>query len=690
MDQQQDYGTAPAATSSFRPDIQGLRAVAVLIVVLYHVGLVTGGYIGVDVFFVISGFLMGGLLMREATETGRVRLWNFFSRRGRRLLPALALTTVATLLLASTLGPFGEVLDATTSTARATSTFFANLRLYNLSGNYFAGATESNPLLHTWSLSVEEQFYFGLPALLGAVCLLCIGRRRFIKPWFVAALSAVSIVSLVVNVLMVNGHWRVHGIWRPQQFAFFHPIARVWEFAAGVLLAAWASRTVRTQASPTTSAARRVAPALAGIAIISLIAGTVMFGKGTAFPGYAAVLPVAAAVLLLQFGRELAPLRWLLECRPAVWLGNLSYGWYLWHWPLIVIARYRWGNNRLALCLAAIVALALALGTYHGVEEPFRRNKRIRGVWAATLIIVCVGVPFGVARLVSRANLSEWTEQHRTYLLGPNPAVQPNEPSAAANGGRLQVHYSPSGPDAANAPRVVLLGDSHARGMTKAFGDLFAPGGVEFESAFKNGCNFLIGPTSDPDACLTWQKRNLEKLLADPPDAVILAGYVTGRVTGVKRGLPSWFGVHDEQGNRAETPERAMALYELGLRNVVETLNKLGTTVIVISSEPDYVHGPFDDTSLLDQLRNSVRPGNFRQSLEAARERTAGVLAIERRIAKAAERMIVIDPIPLLCGADCSQWVDGELLYLDNDHLTYAGAKRLAEALLPVLQGLRS
>ena len=689
MDLQQDDRAAATLASSFRPDIQGLRAIAVLIVVLYHAGLVTGGYIGVDVFFVLSGFLMGGLLLGEAQSTGRVRLWVFFSRRARRLLPALAVTTTVTVLLAAAIGPFGEVLISTTSTARATSTFFANLRIYGLSGNYFAGDAEQNALLHTWSLSLEEQFYFGLPLLLLMLCAVLFRRRAALTVWFLSVMTVISLGSLILNYLMVNRRWRVQGIWQPQQFAFFNPFTRIWEFAVGVLLVAWAAHRSRGVGNARIVLPVAVRQILAVVALVALITATFVYGKNTAFPGVAAILPVTATVILLEFGRDLLPVRRLLGWQPVVRLGDLSYGWYLWHWPLIVFARYRWGENPFAFSLAALVALVLAAFSHRFVEEPFRRNKRITGVWAAVLIVICVAVPYSVGRQVARSNESQWRRNLRTYSMGPHPDLPAGEPTVAANGGRLQVHYTPTGPDAANAPRVVIVGDSHARGVTKAFGDRFAPQGFELELLYRNGCNFLSGPTVDPKLCAAWQRSTLQNLLAHPPAIVILAGYANGRISGWRHNQPDRFRVFDERGRRAQTSVEAYNLYERGLRNVVDALNRVGTKVILLSSEPDFPTSPFDRTSLLAVLRGRVRPTDAHLSLETARLRSAELLVTERRVAATTEHLIVVDPIPLLCTTGCSQWVDGELVYLDTDHVTYAGAMRLADGMLPILQGLR-
>jgi hypothetical protein len=225
--------------------------------------------------------------------------------------------------------------------------------------------------------------------------------------------------------------------------------------------------------------------------------------------------------------------------------------------------------------------------------------------------------------------------------------------------------------------------------MTKAFGDRFAPEGFEFESIFLNGCPLLRGPSFDPGFCAAWQTETLAKLLANPPNAVILAGYVNGRVSGWRHDTKTWFRIFDEHGRRARTSIEAYNLYERGLRNVVDALNRVGTRVILVSSEPDYPTSPFSRTSLLAVLRGRVRPTNAHLSLETARARTAELLATEHRVAASSEHLIVVDPIPLLCTAECSQWVDGTLLYVDTDHLTYDGAMRLADGLLPILQGLR-
>ncbi len=265
----------------WRPDVQGLRGVAVLLVVAYHAGgPISGGYIGVDVFFVVSGFVIGGLLAREL-GTGTVSLGRFYACRARRLMPALALVLVTVAAATTFLGPLGTV-DRARGTARAAALVFANGYLYQYAGDgYFDDAAEANPLLHTWSLSVEEQFYLVLPVVL-VVAWRWRGRRGA-----QIAIGALCSVSLLLSVLFTTDAVPDR-IPRPEALAFYVPFTRTWEFGVGVALAL---------------AGRRTWPPVLGVVGIVVVLGSAIgFDDGSAFPGYAALGPVIGTALLDRHG----------------------------------------------------------------------------------------------------------------------------------------------------------------------------------------------------------------------------------------------------------------------------------------------------------------------------------------------------------------------------------------------------
>ncbi len=656
--------TAPG----FRPDIQGMRALAVLIVVLYHIDLVPGGYVGVDVFFVISGFLMGGLLLLEADSSGRVSLQNFFTRRSRRLLPALAVTVLATLLMSFFIVQARGSFRTANQTATGASLFGANLRLFQLSGDYFAPSAERNPLLHTWSLSVEEQFYFAVP-LLVAVAYLLVGKRRpLARRALIVVIAGAGVLSLGLNIAFTNRGANVAGISRPQDFAFFGPFTRVWEFAAGILLAAW---TLRLRSNTTRSGAptnQGVYTVVAFAGVGTIIAATVIFDDTTAFPGYAAIVPVIGTVLLLASAPHATGLRAVLSSRPAVVTGDLSYGWYLWHWPLIVFCRALWGDGTVGLIAAALVSLVVAALSYRFIEERFRRDQRIVGRRAVALGVCCIIIPVAVSLIGTRIAARAESRLNTAYdLRGKVPPNNPPDP------GQLLV---------------TLVGDSHARELSPALVELLGERGISAVTRVEPGCELLIGVSHDPEKCTSWQQSTLRALLTDRPDIVVIASYTAGRTTGIHSGIRWESRLRDPTGRRARTETEALEIYRVGLTAAVDQLTGAGIEVIIVSSVPDFWTTPFDHVSTFDVLVGRDAPHNEQRPITEIRQRNGGILAVEQAIAAENPNLHIIDPVPILCSTVCQQVDNGTVLYRDTDHVSQAGATRLAQAVLTQIRAI--
>jgi peptidoglycan/LPS O-acetylase OafA/YrhL len=667
-----------AGVRSHRLDIQGLRGVAVLVVVLFHAGLLPGGYIGVDVFFVISGFLIGGLLLSESAATGRVDLRRFFARRARRLLPALALVTSATLAMSLFVVGVGTPLSSVSSTAKAASLFVGNLQLYRASNDYFAPAAEDNPLLHTWSLSVEEQFYFVVPMLLALTCVFFSAKKIRTSTVFLAVLAVGALISFALSVLMVNQQWAPAGIDSPVPLAFFGPMTRAWEFAAGVFLAAYISR------QPSDSNQHRpswLPPLLGGTGALLLSISVLLLDKESRFPGLAALGPVVATALLLAAAPHSKALNRFLEFSPLRRIGDVSYGWYLWHWPLIVMARLLWGDSAALALVAASVGLLLAGITYRLLEQPLRRNHRISGGQAALLAAVCIATPLSVGLGVDRLNslaserLADQLEvlafQSAMPASWPLPCESRGEPGC--EGGETSLTRS-----------AVLVGDSHAVAFAPAFSEGLSNAGYQFGLLSQGGCPFLSGSSGTPPRCSEWQDATLDTLLQYPPSVVVIGGYTAGRVTQLNSGDEGDHQMYDASGNRAETDEQALALYRIGLETVVRELTAANIPVVIVSTVPDYSTSPFSDVTVADTLFGTIRPKGSEQTIEQARRRADSVLEVERGVAELPGlQLTVIDPLPPLCEAVCAQIAgDGTVLYRDQDHLTYRGALRLTPAVL--------
>ena len=382
-------------SADYRGDIDGLRAVAVTLVVLFHVGssVLPGGFVGVDVFYVISGFLITGLLVRELRSSGTLSITNFYARRVRRLLPLSALVLVTTAIASRFLAP---VLDrpGIGSDIRAAATYMANWHYAAASTQYMA-STGKSPVLHYWSLSVEEQFYVLWPLLLLLASIGAarrswqVGRRRI-----VVTLGALGVASLTLSIVTTADSG---------PFAFFGLHTRAWEMAVGAGLSLMTDQRLRKSA--------RWSIFLGWIGLLMILASAGLLSGDTPYPGSAAVLPVLGTAMLLASGA--AQSSWsvgrLLSLPPVRYLGRISYAWYLWHWPLLSMVRIaQFGERNLPVDIAVgLLSLAMAAATFYLVERPIRRwrqaNVRPLG-WRPVFVgaAVCAAVAYSMAR--SRAS----------------------------------------------------------------------------------------------------------------------------------------------------------------------------------------------------------------------------------------------------------------------------------------------
>ena len=350
-----DEAGTPPEDRAFRPDIQGLRAVAVLLVVIVHAQFrfLYGGFFGVDVFFVISGFVITGLLLRERASTGKTRILAFYGRRARRIVPAAMLVIVVS-IVAERIFIGASATDFAASQARWASVFLAN---FWASGHENILSPRPAPLGAYWSLAVEEQFYLVYPMLLILVAMVAASRSLRVKLGIV--LGAITVASFTWSVISSSGVGVL--------ISYTSPFTHAWELAVGGLLAVcagWARKLPLALATSMT---------WVGLGTIFLAAAIV---KGPSdYPGYIAALPVGGTALVIAGGTA-AP-RWgaeaLLKLAPFKWLGLWSFSIYLWHYPILTVARQRWGHLTVTTnVLLAIAAVVLAAGTYFAIENPIR------------------------------------------------------------------------------------------------------------------------------------------------------------------------------------------------------------------------------------------------------------------------------------------------------------------------------
>ncbi|MFM6939820.1 MAG: acyltransferase family protein [Rhodoluna sp.] len=457
-----------------RLDIQALRALAVLMVVIFHLwpNRLTGGFAGVDVFFVISGFLISGSLFNELADTGRIKLSNFWARRIRRLLPAALLVILLTALISLLVVP-AFTRQGFFAEAVASTFYFENWQLVANSTNYFAG--QASPFQHYWSLAVEEQFYLLWPLILTGLALVAKRKSNAVLKQLIYASIAISFsYSLYVSFAQPN-------------LAYFTTFARVWEFGLGALVALLGHRIRLTTSG-------RVMLSLIGFATI---AGSAKFlVESLPFPGWAALLPAlgAAAVILAGLGELPKWLNRLYGLKPIAFTGEISYSLYLWHWPLIILLPWATGYQPRAYERITLLIIAYVLATLSKkyVEDRFRalpaltkRKPRFTYALAAAASIVIL-LFSGAATSVTAAQMAGSSGQTQTLDRAKNDSADP-EHKCMTDAEAIDIKICQYGSIGANY-RVLLVGDSHAAMHLGAWKYLAETGGFELNLAYKASC----------------------------------------------------------------------------------------------------------------------------------------------------------------------------------------------------------
>lgn len=488
---------------NYRPDIDGLRAIAILAVLAFHAfpTALPGGFIGVDIFFVISGFLITSIILRSLDSDG-FSYRDFYARRVKRIFPALALVLVATfavgwhVLSPSELAQLGKH-------AAAGAGFVSNFAFWSEAG-YFDSAAETKPLLHLWSLAIEEQFYLVWPLLLG----LAWNRKRRIF----GVVLAVAAVSFAINVAIVQSH---------QTAAFYSPASRFWELMVGGMLACWRLRGPRAR-----SAALSHAQSAAGLALIVL--GLIFIRGGAAFPGWWALLPTLGAFLCIAAGPAGIMNRYLLGARPMVWIGLISYPLYLWHWPLLAYARIIdvGGGEWTVRAAALVLSFVLAYMTFKFLEFPIRKRAWNR-VAGSVLVVPMVAVfAFGLGTYMANgfgfrlegtplAFASHDYDFKTDSRSGECWASSTDTPDSYA-----KSCVDPK--DGSGKPLVMVWGDSHA--------GRFAPG-LRREVAGKARLAVFARDSCPPivefayPRCVEANSYVLSQVIKIKPDTVVLFGH---------------------------------------------------------------------------------------------------------------------------------------------------------------------
>ena len=703
------------AESAFRPDVEGLRGIAVLLVVLFHAGLpVPGGFIGVDVFFVISGFLITGLLLREFRASGRVSLSRFYARRIRRLLPAAVAVMVVTVPLAYVLaGPLDRPEVMTDAAAAALSV--SNIRFALSAGDYFTSITQPSPFLHFWSLAVEEQFYLVWPALLFFVAR---GGRIRVPVVLLAVLAG----SFVANVLLTQSsiNW-----------AFYSLPARAWQLAAGGLLAVgWPllERIPWPVVSP-----------VGWASLLGLCVAPLLISQALPYPGVAAVAPTLCAVLLIMSGTRRFGPGAALSLAPIRFLGRISYSLYLWHWPILVLPAIALGSVpglewRVALALGAVV---VATASWRFVEQPFHEGRfaataprRVLALGLGTIGAVAIlAGTLNVAGLRTIDAITLGAAQPLPLPTGLGLPASPSPTSAPATGptaepsatGSAEPSATPEPtpppptwdqiPDVnlaeplpllpgvrpslararndvesvwrdncgAQVPTIVppdcvygdpngtftvaLIGDSHAAEWFPAFEVLAKENGWRLVPYLKLSCPFIdmavnhLELKREYTECAAWREEVIKTVAIRPPDLVVVAMS--------HRGIFPVAAADGSLQRQGEAIGRAI-------------LRLPGRALIMV----DTPRTNTDIPGCIAEQPSDVRPCAISRATAFTR-----YFGVRERVAAEVSGAGVIDLISRICpGMPCQVIRNGMIVYRDNHHLTATFSASLAPELMAALR----
>ena len=656
--------------SGYRPDIDGLRAIAVVLIVLYHIGFagLPGGYVGVDVFFVISGFLITGLLVRELDQTGTLSLREFYARRARRILPASFLVLLVTLagcvVFFSPVGFWHAAPDIAASAAYVPNFLFARQVV-----DYFHPARIS-PVIHYWSLGVEEQFYVFYPAFL--LVAHRIAARR--GPRTVAYVALATVVSLGLSVGFTAAH--------PTASFYLLP-TRAWELGAGAMLA-FAGRRFAGMSPIVANGA-----GLLGLGLI--VASAILFQASTEFPGIAALVPVAGAALIIGSGgtRTTTLPAAVLAWSPFRFIGRISYSMYLWHWPLIVFGAIALKGvipDAAQGAVAVGLTLVLATATYRWVEDPMRHgrfvgrmpSRNLATALVASIVVVVLalgGADLAVARFkpVSRvvpvttgdplAGLVPATGPTLDGPLPPNltpsllnlhggPTLHNAVPRECSLLAGQTVNGTCRYGDPASTTEVVLFGDSHIDQWWPALEQLMVERGWKVEILIKTSCPYADVQTMENGGlrleCDTWRAKALARIVAEHPAMVILSANHRHQAAVDGIGLDG---------------AAAIAAMQAGASRTIATLQASGARVVVLG---DTSQVPWDPADCLSSNADHV----LRCAVPREPALDPAWLTAEQAAAETLGATFV-DTAAWVCPSDpCPAIIGPYVVYADTNHLT--------------------
>lgn len=662
-----------------RPEIDGLRAIAVLPVILYHAGWSTlpGGFLGVDVFFVISGYLIARILLAEI-DAGHFSILKFYERRARRILPALFVVIAATIPFAMLWMP-PESLNAYFKSITATALFFSNVHFWQSSG-YFRPDADEQPLLHTWSLAVEEQFYVFFPFML----------------WLAVRFFGTRLPVLFFGLVVVGFALCLYQFSESESAAFYLIHARAWELLAGVSVVVLERRT-----SVLANLAFLPRQILSAVGLIAILTGFFVITAKSQVPGWPTLLPVAGTALLIASANGATLVGQALSWRPIVGIGLISYSAYLWHHPLFAFARLRSLNEpSLGLMLAlALVAMVLAYLSWRYVERPFRQKGVFsqRTIFAAALASIAGFGVFAVGAEQSGLAVKRFTTE-QLALIAPSLSKVENCDWLQPVDGFDLIKFCPMGKADFGAP-VLLWGDSHAQALFDEMGKALEAKGIPGLYLDNSRCFRIPGvvtegrnTTKDTERCEKTRDALFAYLNVHPPRAIIVNMRWTLRMFPVPGAEDSVGFDNGEGGIESEDARINLAQTQDGswttagepkaaaIKTLLQKLSEVAP-LIVIGPVPE-VGWHVGNSNFKSIVIRGEALRDITTSHEQFLSRNGFVLnALDE--AQAATRFTRIEPAAIFCNSlvkgRCVAQFQGKAYYSDDDHVSDLGARLIVE-----------
>lgn len=648
----------------YRSEIDGLRSLAVIPVILFHTGLksFSGGFVGVDVFFVISGYLITTILLSDL-KSGRFSIVHFYERRARRILPALFLVMFSCLpfawfwLLPQDIKSFSQSLVAV-------SVFASNI-LFWLTSGYFDTATELKPLIHTWSLSVEEQYYLLFPLLL-------FFAYRFGKRWTVSIFGLVAIFSLGLS------QW---GAFTEPAFAFFMLPTRAWEMVLGAFVAFYYSEQNIKKHKYWVSEMG----SLLGFALICY--SIFFFSKQTPFPGLYALVPTIGAALIIVLATKKTLIGKLLSTKPFMWMGLISYSAYLWHQPLFAFARLRSFEeiSQTHLTVLAIITIPLSWLTWRFVERPFRNNHKVsrNNIFLLSFIGSIFFFGIGLFGQFSNGFLFHYDSTiQKIFLTKDNGLINIcNEEKTSNTSETCTIG------DLNTSPTIAIIGDSHSTRLTYELSFVLKKNNVAAKVYAQPWCPPMLDiGTSNPHknpSCRDYRRNTISEIISNPDISNIIMIAEWSNYTQGFRGNDQSVTFYTDSSSLEESLKENSAAVERSLIKTVKILNENGKSVLIIKSVPEYEYSvPF---LLQKNYQNSGvlgLPYTYLVDKYRYNQRNKEIeIIFQNRLIK--NRVKFLDTYNIYCPDHiCKTFTyDGESYYIDGNHLTRAGSKPLVDAL---------